>query len=77
MIETVTGIIATALAGTIGWAFTTQSRVAVLEQTAAEVKELAEVRTDGLKELIEEKFESMDNRLARIERAMNGALKHV
>lgn len=75
MVDTVVGILATVLAGTIGWAGKTQSRVAVLERGVEDAKELATERTDGLKELIEEKFDSMDQRLARIERAMNGQLR--
>jgi uncharacterized membrane protein YgaE (UPF0421/DUF939 family) len=58
-----------------GWAFVINTKVNVQEATQ-------EIRNTDLKELLEEKFNAVDDkllglsdRLGRIERAMNGALK--
>lgn len=57
------------LVGGLAWLFR-------LEGKANIARELAESKHDSLKELINEKFEANDKRLARIERALNGYLRH-
>ncbi len=56
MLESIVGIIGAALLATIGWAFTLNSRVAVLEADRA-----------GLKELFATQLQDIRNRLERIE----------
>lgn len=64
MLDTLIGIIGSACLVIIGWAFKINSQVAVLEQ-----------RDEDIKELLESRFDDVDSRLERIERAMNGALR--
>jgi hypothetical protein len=63
MLEAIIGLLGTALLGTLGWAV----------QLSSEVK-IVKTEQEGLKELIEAKFDEVNRRLDRIERAMNGAL---
>lgn len=55
--------------GGLGWLFRLEGRVTTQEK-------LQEARHVDLKELIESKFDGIDGRLGRIEKAMNGALGH-
>ena len=57
-------VFGTTLLGVIIWALRLEGRVN--EQ---------DIKHASLKELIETKFDNMDDRLERIERALNGALK--
>ena len=55
---------ATLIVGIIVWAVRLEGRINTADQKHLD-----------LKELIEAKFEGLDNRLERIERALNGALR--
>ncbi len=64
MFEALAGIAATAYLGAIGWLFAslsdTSSRVAALEQ-----------RDEDLKEFINQRFDSLEQRLSRIEQRID------
>ena len=68
MFETLLGIISTAVIGSIGWLFVShtevKSSVSVLKQ-----------RDEDYTTIMNAQFNSVNQRLDRIERAMNGALK--
>lgn len=61
-----------AILGVIGWALNLNSEFKELD---GRVNLLDQKHVD-LKELINSRFDSTDQRLARIERAMNGSLRH-
>lgn len=63
MLEGIVGILGTAFLAVVGWALHLSTRVSVLE-----------TQSEGLKELLEVKFDEVNRRLGRIERAMNGHL---
>ena len=63
MLETMMSVMGTAVLGVFGWALHLNTRVSVLES-----------QRESLKELIEARFDAVENRLDRIERAMNGHL---
>ena len=67
MLTTIVGIIGSALLAVIGWAFSLNSRVAVLESDRAQ----ATRREEGLKELVNIKLEGISLRLERIERKLD------
>lgn len=62
--ETILSVVSTVCLATVGWAFSLNAKVAVLEE-----------KEQGLRELIESRFDGVDQRLDRIERSMNGSLK--
>jgi hypothetical protein len=64
-------IIATTLFATIGWVVRVSSRVTKVETKQEDLPTLINTKFDG----VGYKFDAIDNRLARIERAMNGSLK--
>jgi hypothetical protein len=70
MLETALGIIATATFGTIAWAFQASSRLTKVETRQTDLPELIETKFD----VVTERFDSIAQRLSRIERAMNGKL---
>ncbi len=53
----------------LGWAFTLGNKVAALEKSEADFR-------DFMDQLLDAKFEPINQRLSRIERSMNGYLKH-
>lgn len=61
MVETFLGIFGAAFLGIFGWVFQLGNRVTKIE-----------TRQDGLPALIAVQFEAVNQRLDRIERAMNG-----
>lgn len=61
MLDIFAGLLGTALFGALGWAVQLSNRVSVVE-----------AEHEGLKELIEAKFDGVYQRLDRIEWAMNG-----
>ena len=68
MIEAVIGLLGIASAGSLGWAYTLGTKVAALEQSNTDFREF-------MSQLLDAKFEPINQRLGRIESAMNGALK--
>jgi hypothetical protein len=68
------GLVSTLSIGVFGWAFTINSKVNVQGKEIEANEKLGVVRQADLKELINEKFDGVNDRLARIERAMNGKL---
>lgn len=74
--DAIVPVISTALMGVVGWAFkrqaNTNNKVVELDKRLA----LLEQSIDDLKELINARFDSGDQRLERIERSMNGFLRH-
>ncbi len=64
MLEAIIGVMGTAFLAVLGWAI----------QLSGEVK-VIKAEHDGLKELIESKFDGVNQRLDRIEKAMNGHFK--
>lgn len=65
MLETVLGLMGTAMLGVAAWTFQLGNRVTRIE-----------TRQDDLPTLLDAKFDPINQRLARIERALNGVLKH-
>lgn len=63
MLETLVGIFGAAFLGAIGWAVQISSRISTIE-----------TKHPSLIELIETRFDAVDQRLDRIERGMNGHL---
>lgn len=64
LLEIFTGLIGAATLGIFAWAFSLNSKVAVLIQ-----------RDEDYKDLVNTRFDSVDHRLSRIESALNGAIK--
>ena len=64
MLEAIVGFLGTAFLGVIGWILHLGTRVTVIE-----------TQYEGLKDLIEVKFDEVNRRLGRIEHAMNGHLR--
>lgn len=64
IIPYLTTFFGTVTLGIFGWAFTLSGRVGILE-----------AQHKDLKDLINTRFDSSDQRLGRIERSMNGHLK--
>lgn len=64
MIEAILGTMGAAFLAVFGWAFSLQNRLIVVE-----------TEYEGLKELINSKFAGVEQRLERIEQAMNGSLR--
>jgi len=64
MVEALLGILGTTFLAVIGWTIQLGTRVSVTES-----------KYEDLLVLIDSKFEDLDKRLERIERAMNGYLK--
>lgn len=56
MLETLVGLLGTALLGVLGWAFQLQNRVTIIE-----------TQQDNLVTLINTRFDAVENRLERIE----------
>lgn len=54
------------------WGVRQEGRITVLSQKVQDNDDSHEERVDSLKELIEVKFDGVVDRLARIERGMNG-----
>ena len=71
MLETFVGILATATFGTVAWVIQASSRIMKVEIRQTDLPELINSKFD----LVDEKFDNIAARLARIERAMNGAFK--
>ncbi len=65
VVEITVGVICAVLVPTIGWAANTHSRVNVIDQ-----------KTMDQEKLLIAQLGSIDGRLDRIERALNGAWKH-
>lgn len=57
------------------WGLRLEGRVNTSEQRFEDLKELIEAKFDGLDEKQKVIHENADNRLARIERALNGHLR--
>ena len=57
------------IVGIVGWVFHTNSKVNVIDQKHEDFKE-------SLKELIDSKFEAVGDRLERIEKVLNGTMRH-
>lgn len=64
MLTAIVGVLGAGLLGVIGWAFNINSSVEVLK-----------TKHDGLITLIDTRFEEMNRRLDRIERALNGRVR--
>ena len=67
MWESIVGVLGVAVMGVIGWAFTLNSKVAVLTADNENLKYTIESDKVNLKELMEARFNSMERRLVRIE----------
>lgn len=65
MLDSITTLLGGAVLGVFAWAFHLGNRVSVLE-----------TQRDSIRELIETRFDEVERRLVRIERAMNGHLKN-
>jgi len=70
MVETIVGILGAAFIGIVGWVIKLGSRVSVTEVYQGGLKEVIEARFDN----VDNQFENVDQRLSRIERSMNGHL---
>lgn len=64
LLETVVGLASTAVVTLVGWAINTNADIKVVKQKQVDQDKLVEVQLG-----------SIDNRLDRIERALNGAWK--
>ncbi len=64
VIEIAVGVLTSVIVPTVGWAANTHSRVNVIDQ-----------KTKDQEKLIQVQLVSIDSRLDRIERALNGAWK--
>lgn len=62
--DAILGVVSILSVGSIGWAFNLAQRLSVIE-----------TEYDGLKDLINVQFDGVNQRLGRIETAMNGSLK--
>lgn len=67
------GIVSTIM-GVVAWALRLEGRINTAEKLTETKDELYMQKHNDLKELINSKFDTADNRLERIERALNGAL---
>jgi hypothetical protein len=66
MLEALVGILGTAVLGVFGWSFSISNRITKME-----------TKQEDLPKYLDAKFDGLDARLERIERAMNGSLsKH-
>lgn len=63
--QAVAGLLTLGIGSLAGWVWSISSKVTVLE-----------TKEPGLKEILDVKFEAVDQRLGRIERALNGYLHH-
>ena len=66
--EAAIGILGIASAGSLGWAYSLGTKVSALEQANSDFKEF-------MSQLLDAKFEPINQRLSRIEAGMNGYLK--
>lgn len=69
--QVVAGFFTLAIGSIGGWVWSINGRVVVLEAKANAALELASVKEDGLKALLEEKFKQVEYRLSRIEYVLN------
>lgn len=74
MLNTLIGVLGAALLAVIGWAFNLQSRVSIYSQRHDDLLRLIDTKFDAMSEMVDTKFDSSNQRLERIERALNGAL---
>lgn len=86
MIDFSDGLIAvfgSVITGTVGWVAKRaqdtnntitehDKRLALVEQSFEDLKELINTRFDG----VEQRFDSSDQRVSRVERSLNGFLRH-
>ena len=75
MLEAIVGILGVATIGSLGWAYSLGNQVAELKTTAIALAKSEEDFRDFLDKLLDAKFTPINQRLERIERGMNGALK--
>lgn len=62
--DAILGVVSLISVAALGWAFSLAERMSVVE-----------TEYDGLKELINARFDGVDQRLKRIEQSMNGHLR--
>ena len=72
--QIVAGLMTLALGGLGSWVWSINSKVTVLETKETTAKALTDVQDGSLRELLKEKFDNIDRRLTRIERALNGRI---
>jgi hypothetical protein len=86
-VQAVAGLLTLGVGGLIGWVWNINSRTTILETKEAAAVDLVAAREGSLRDLLELKFEGMnqqfvqmdksnDQRLTRIERALNGYIRH-
>lgn len=75
--DIVTYVTATVLVPVVGWATRLEVKQAQLETKLAADKELFETKLDAHGEILERIELNLDNRLTRIERALNGHFRGV
>lgn len=63
--QAVAGLLTLGVGSLAGWVWSISSKVTILE-----------TKEPGLKEILDVKFENLDQRLGRIERALNGSLRN-
>jgi len=76
MLEAIVSVLGAAMLAIFGWAFNLNSKVNVQEQRYSDFLHLIDTKFDSFETLVESKFEGSNQRLVRIERALNGALHH-
>lgn len=63
------------LIGSIVWGLRLEGRVNAASQKIEDKDEVYNTKVNGLRDLINTQFSGVDNRLERIERALNGSIK--
>lgn len=74
MMTTLVSLLGAALMGVFAWAFSLQSRVSIYGQRHEDLLKLIDTKFHSIELMVDTKFESSNQRLERIERALNGAL---
>jgi hypothetical protein len=75
MLESQIPLVISLIVASVVWGLRLEGRVNTTQQKITDSERLSAVQTEGLERLLEAKFDAVDDRLARIERALNGSLK--
>ena len=72
--DPVVSMLVTSVVASVIWGLRLEGRVNAIQQKIADKEETYLSKMAGIKELISSKFDSVDSRLERIERSLNGSL---
>lgn len=65
---------ASLIVASVVWGLRLEGRVNTTQQQIVDKEKFDNARNEAMKELLETKFDSVDDRLERIERALNGSM---